>query len=123
MNEIKLKVEAGVERLDRFLSGNVESLTRTAAAGLIEAGQCRVNSTVITAKNCKLKAGDEVSLTIPEAVKTDIVPEELPIEVIYEDSDLLVVNKPRGIVVHPAHGNHSGTLVNFLMHHCGESLS
>jgi 23S rRNA pseudouridine1911/1915/1917 synthase len=123
MNEIKLKVKAGVERLDKFLSENVESLTRTAAAGLIEAGQCRVNNIVITAKNCKLKAGDEVSLTIPEAVKTDIVPEELPIEVIYEDSDLLVVNKPRGIVVHPAHGNQSGTLVNFLMHHCGESLS
>jgi 23S rRNA pseudouridine1911/1915/1917 synthase len=127
MNEIKLTAgnngENLNERLDRFLSGNVENLTRTAAAGLIEAGQCRVNNIVITAKNCKLKAGDEVSLTIPEAVKTDIVPEELPIEVIYEDSDLLVVNKPRGIVVHPAHGNHSGTLVNFLMHHCGESLS
>ncbi|MDR2559515.1 MAG: RluA family pseudouridine synthase [Oscillospiraceae bacterium] len=110
------------ERIDRFLSDNA-GLTRTAVAKLIEAGNCKINGVVKTAKNHKLKAGDEVSLTIPEAVEIGIIPEEMPIEIIYEDDDLLVVNKPRGIVVHPAHGNESGTLVNFLMYHCGDSLS
>jgi 23S rRNA pseudouridine1911/1915/1917 synthase len=113
--------EAG-ERLDKFLAENAENLTRTAAAHLIEAGHCTVNGARVT-KNYKLKAGDSVTLIVPEAKPVDILPEELPIEVIYEDSDLLIVNKPRGIVVHPAHGNESGTLVNFLMHHCGDSLS
>jgi 23S rRNA pseudouridine1911/1915/1917 synthase len=110
------------ERLDKWLAGNIENLTRTAAANLIEAGHCKVNGVVVT-KNYKLKAGDEIFLEIPQAKAVGLIPEALPIEVIYEDNDLLVVNKPRGIVVHPAHGNESGTLVNFLMHHCGDSLS
>lgn len=109
-------------RLDKFLSENIENLTRTAAAYLIEAGNCTVCGKVQN-KKYLLKSGDEVAAEKPEAVKTDIVPEALAVEIIYEDSDLLVVNKPRGMVVHPAHGNTSGTLVNFLMHHCGDSLS
>jgi 23S rRNA pseudouridine1911/1915/1917 synthase len=121
MNEITLKA-AEIQRLDKFIADNCPELTRTAAATLTEAGNCRVNG-VIAAKNHKLKPGDEVRLIIPPPVKTDILPEELEIEIIYEDSDLLVVNKPRGMVVHPAHGHSGGTLVNFLMHHCGDSLS
>ncbi|MCL2698357.1 MAG: RluA family pseudouridine synthase [Oscillospiraceae bacterium] len=110
------------ERLDKFLAAHTENLTRTAAAHLIESGSCTVNGKR-TAKNYKLRAGDEVSLTIPEAKPVGIIPEEMPIEIVYEDRDLLIVNKPRKVVVHPAHGNRSGTLVNFLMHHCGDSLS
>jgi 23S rRNA pseudouridine1911/1915/1917 synthase len=109
-------------RLDKWLAENTENLTRTAAVSLIDAGNCKVNGAV-AAKNYKLKTGDEIELIIPEAVKTEILPENIPLEIIYEDSDLLIVNKPRGMVVHPAHGNESGTLVNALMHHCGESLS
>jgi 23S rRNA pseudouridine1911/1915/1917 synthase len=110
------------ERLDKYLAENTDSLTRTAAANLIEAGHCTVNGAVV-AKNHRLKDGDEVILVIPDAKPVDIIPEELPIEVVFEDSDLLVVEKPRGIVVHPAHGNESGTLVNFLMYHCEGSGS
>ncbi|MCL2018436.1 MAG: RluA family pseudouridine synthase [Oscillospiraceae bacterium] len=122
MNEINLIARESEIRLDKFLSESVEILTRTAAANLIEAGNCKVNDSLIS-KNYKIKSGDRITLKIPEAVKTDIIPENLPIDIVYEDNDLLVVNKPRGIVVHPAHGNTSGTLVNFLMHHCGDSLS
>jgi 23S rRNA pseudouridine1911/1915/1917 synthase len=124
MNEIKLTAAENGIRLDKFISDNVASLTRTAAAQNTEAGNCRVNG-ALAAKNHRLKAGDEVVLLIPEAVKTDILPEapNVHIEIVHEDGDLLVVNKPRGIVVHPAHGNYTGTLVNFLLHHCGESLS
>jgi len=121
MNEITL-IAADSLRLDKFIAENCPELTRTAAAGLIEAGNCRVNGAV-SSKNHKLKAGDEIRLTIPDPVKTDILPEEIPLEIVYEDNDLLVVNKPRGMVVHPAHGHSGGTLVNFLMHHCGDSLS
>ncbi|MCL2077695.1 MAG: RluA family pseudouridine synthase [Oscillospiraceae bacterium] len=128
MNEITLTGHENNQRLDKFLSENIENLTRTSAANLIEAGNCRVNGK-LAAKNFKLKTGDKIILMIPEPTKTDILPEEIPsdsslsVEVIYEDGDLLVVNKSRGMVVHPAHGNYSGTLVNFLMHHCGDSLS
>ena len=110
------------KRLDKFLPDNFPELTRTAAAGLIEKGFCEING-MVTAKNYKLKYGDELRIIFPEAVKTDILPEELDVEIVYEDNDLLIVNKRRGMVVHPAHGHSGGTLVNFLMHHCGESLS
>ncbi|MCL2109058.1 MAG: RluA family pseudouridine synthase [Oscillospiraceae bacterium] len=125
MNSIRLNVTSteSNQRLDKYISENAECLTRTAAARLIEAGNCTVNGVVQKAKNYLLKSGDEVAVEKPEAVPLDIIPEELAVEIVHEDEDLLVVNKPRGMVVHPAHGNHSGTLVNFLMHHCGDSLS
>jgi 23S rRNA pseudouridine1911/1915/1917 synthase len=124
MTTIILTVERNGERLDKFIAGNADSLTRTAAAGLIEAGYCTVNG-ITAAKNHKLKPGDEVILQIPAPVEVGITADDtdIGIDVVYEDSDLLVVNKPRGIVVHPAHGNETGTLVNFLLHHCGDSLS
>jgi 23S rRNA pseudouridine1911/1915/1917 synthase len=77
----------------------------------------------IAAKNQKLKTGDTVTLDVPEAQPADILPENIPLDIVYEDSDLLVVNKPKGMVVHPAPGHYSGTLVNALMYHCGDSLS
>ena len=74
-------------------------------------------------KNYKLRGGEEISVEIPEPEPMDAVPEDIPLDIVYEDDDLLVVNKPKGMVVHPAHGNYTGTLVNALLHHCGDSLS
>lgn len=123
MNSLEFVAELSSDRLDKFLSDNDETgLTRTAAARLIENGSCTVNGTHVP-KNYKLRAGDRVILNIPEPEHVDILPENIPLEIVYEDNDLLVVNKPKGMVVHPAPGHSSGTLVNALMYHCGESLS
>lgn len=114
--------EAGA-RLDKFVSEQTEGeLTRSAAVKLIEDGCCTVNGKAVQ-KNYKLKAGDNVIVEIPEAVDVDILPENIPLDIVYEDNDLLVVNKPKGMVVHPAPGHYSGTLVNALMYHCKDSLS
>jgi 23S rRNA pseudouridine1911/1915/1917 synthase len=123
MNSIEFIAEASGERIDKALSDASEgALTRSFAAKLIEDGACTVNGIVVP-KNYKLKAGDEVSAEIPEPKEADILPEDIPLDIVYEDNDLLVVNKPKGMVVHPAHGHYSGTLVNALMFHCGSSLS
>ena len=112
--------ESGI-RLDKFLSDN-SSLSRSAATGLIEDGKVTVNGR-IAAKSIKLKQGDVVLAEVPEPKELDVTAEDIPLDIIYEDDDLLVVNKPKDMVVHPAPGNYSGTLVNALMYHCGDSLS
>ncbi|MGN0597684.1 MAG: RluA family pseudouridine synthase [Ruminiclostridium sp.] len=123
MSRFEFIAEASGERLDKFLAEAVgEALTRTAAANYIESGAALVNGKT-AAKNYKVKAGDNVVLEIPEAVEIDIQPENIPLDIVYEDKDLLVVNKPKGMVVHPAPGHYSGTLVNALMYHCKDSLS
>lgn len=123
MNNFELVYEQGYERLDKFISENMSAeLTRTAAARLIEDGSCTVNGKTVQ-KNYKLRVGDRISLIIPEPEAVDILPENIPLEIVYEDNDLLVVNKPKGMVVHPAAGHSSGTLVNALMYRCGDSLS
>ncbi len=109
-------------RIDKFISDNVEELTRSAVQGLMEKGKILVCGKSVS-KNYKLRDGDTVEVEIPEPEPMDALPEDIPLDIVYEDSDLLVVNKPKGMVVHPAHGNHSGTLVNALLHHCGDSLS
>ena len=109
-------------RIDKFISDNVEELTRSAVQGLMEKGKILVSGKSVS-KNYKLRDGDTVEVEIPEPEPMDAIPEDIPLDIVYEDSDLLVVNKPKGMVVHPAHGNHSGTLVNALLHHCGDSLS
>ena len=115
-------LENGI-RVDKFISEQAEGeLTRSAAVKLIEDGGCTVNGKAVP-KNYKLKAGDKVTLEIPDAVEIDILPENIPLDIVYEDDDLLVVNKPKGMVVHPAPGHYSGTLVNALMYHCKDSLS
>ncbi len=121
MEILELFVCESGARLDKFIADNSE-LSRTAASQLIEEGKVTVNAK-IASKSVKLKAGDSVALEIPEPEILDVLPENIPLEIVYEDSDLLVVNKPKGMVVHPAPGNYSGTLVNALMFHCGESLS
>mgnify|MGYP002624909306 CR=1 FL=1 len=123
MNSFEFVAEQSGERLDKFLSDSGETgLTRTAAARLIENGSCTVNGLNVQ-KNYKLREGDRVILNIPEPECVDILPENIPLEIVYEDNDLLVVNKPKGMVVHPAAGHFSGTPDIALMHHCGESLS
>ncbi len=108
-------------RLDVFVS-QASDVSRSRAASLIEDGNVLVNGTVAT-KKTKLGFGMTVKIEIPEPVALDVKPENIPLDIVYEDSELLVVNKPKGMVVHPAAGNYEGTLVNALMFHCGDSLS
>ena len=110
------------ERLDAFLARSMESLTRSAAQKLLEEG-CVLRCGKPGKKNDKLNIGDEISVTIPEPKQVDIVAKDIPLQIVYEDDDVLVVNKPRGMVVHPAVGNYTGTLVNAILFHCGERLS
>lgn len=109
-------------RLDRFAAEKTDVLTRSRVQDLIEKDLITVNGKS-AGKNYRLKEGDSVRIEIPDPEFTEIVPENIPIDIVYEDEDLLVVNKPKGMVVHPAHGNYSGTLVNALMYHCGDCLS
>jgi len=102
------------ERLDAFLARAAEGLTRSAAQRLIEDGFVSRNGKPAK-KNDKLNMGDEISVTIPEAKPVDIVPKEIPLEIVYEDEDILVINKPKGLVVHPAAGHQEDTLVNGLL--------
>ncbi len=109
-------------RIDKYISDNIAELTRSAVQGLIEKGMVLADGKAVS-KNYKLRGGEEISATIPEPQPMDAVPEDIPLDIVYEDDDLLVVNKPKGMVVHPAHGNYTGTLVNALLFHCGDSLS
>lgn len=124
MNELMLEVteESVGARIDKWLSEQDTGITRSAAAGLIESGNVTVNGKTV-AKNYKLRGGDSVKMSIPEPVSLDAQPENIPLDIVYEDEYLLVVNKPKGMVVHPAPGNYEGTLVNALLYHCGDSLS
>lgn len=110
------------QRLDKWISEKDIGLTRSAVQNLILSGNVYVNQKIVV-KNYKLRKGDSVKVVMPEPVSLDITAENIPLDIVYEDSSLLVVNKPKGMVVHPAPGNYSGTLVNALMHHCGNSLS
>lgn len=111
------------KRVDVFISEN-SSLTRSAAVRLIESGEVVLEGTDKTIlKNYKLRAGDVLNVTLPAPEPSEALPEDIPIDVIYEDGDIIVVNKPEGMVVHPAPGNSDGTLVNALLYHCRGELS
>ena len=120
METIELIAKGGA-RLDKLIAEETE-LSRSAAAKLIESGFVLVNGKAASKKD-EPKSGDIVAITLPEPQQADILPEDIPLDIVYEDGDLLVVNKPKGMVVHPAAGHYSGTLVNALMYHCGDSLS
>ena len=109
-------------RIDAWLAARVEGLTRSAAAKLLESGGVAVNG-ASAAKNYRLTGGETVEVTRPEAEEIAVEPQDIPLDVVYEDQDVIVVNKPVGLVVHPAPGHPDGTLVNALLHHCGDSLS
>jgi 23S rRNA pseudouridine1911/1915/1917 synthase len=121
VKEYIAETEAEGERLDSFLSEKVEGYSRTYIQKLIEEGHCKVNG-----KNAKpglrLRRGDKVEAVIPDPVPLEVKPEEIELDIIYEDNDIIIINKPQGMVVHPAHGNYSGTVVNALLTHC-KSLS
>lgn len=111
---------AGV-RLDAFLSAD-GALTRSQAARLIAEGRVRVNGKPAV-KSARLSGGETVTVDVPQLRETALPPQDIPLDVVYEDDDVIVVNKPTGLVVHPAPGHPDGTLVNALLHHCGDSLS
>ncbi len=119
---LKTTEEAKGKRLDAFLADSTAELTRSAAAQLIETGGVLVDGRTAV-KSLRLSGGETVELTLPEPEPIDAVPQNIPLDVVYEDEDVIVVNKPAGLVVHPAPGHPDGTLVNALMHHCGDSLS
>ena len=122
MKKINITFDDGESRrLDVFLAEKTE-ITRSYAATLIEEKCVLVNGKK-SAKNTKLKNGDIVDITIPDPQEYTAMPENIPLDIVYEDDDLLVVNKPKDMVVHPAAGNYSGTLVNAVLYHCGDSLS
>ena len=109
-------------RIDAFLAEKVEQLSRSAAQQLLEKGGITVNGKAVK-KNYKTHEGDEITVELPEPEPVELLPENIPLDIRYEDEDVVVINKPKGLVVHPAPGHWSGTLVNALMYHCGDSLS
>jgi 23S rRNA pseudouridine1911/1915/1917 synthase len=115
-----LPCDAG-KRLDSFISEKL-SLTRSAAAKLITDGNVTLSAQAVN-KNYKLKGSETFCVILPEPEPCEAAPENIPLDIVYEDDDIIVVNKPQGMVVHPAAGNPCGTLVNALMYHCGERLS
>ena len=119
---MELRAEAEGLRLDVFLAEQLPDLSRSGAQKLLEQGLVTHAGKALR-KQDRTKAGAVYEVILPEPVTTELVPEDLPLDVVYEDGDLLVINKPKGLVVHPAPGHENGTLVNALLHHCGSSLS
>ena len=122
MDIINLTAQNPGERIDRFLSKDLETLSRSYLQKLLKDGEISVNGKHVKA-NYKVSEGDKIQIRIPEPENPDILPENIPLDILYEDDDILVVNKPKGMVVHPAPGHYSHTLVNAVMYHCGERLS
>ena len=129
MSEKEQKYQFNIEeeqkgtRIDLVLSLSLPDTSRSFIQKLFEKGAITVNGEPCTSKKYKAETGDLVEITIPEPVDLKIEAENIPIDIVYEDEDVLVVNKPRGMVVHPAAGNYTGTLVNAIMFHCGDRLS
>ncbi len=118
MTEFYLEVEETGERIDRYLAEELPDLSRSRIQQLIEQGEVQVNEKVCTSKKINVKTGDRISLNIPEAQPLELQAENIPLDILYEDDQLLILNKPAGLVVHPAPGHRNGTLVNALLAHC-----
>ena len=117
--EVILTVEAGEgERLDRWLSKHLPELSRSQLQRLIESGNVQLNQQICQSKKANVQLGDRIQVQIPPAQPLDLLPEAIPLDILYEDDCLLIVNKPAGLVVHPAPGHPNGTLVNALLAHC-----
>ena len=115
------KEDAG-RRVDAWLAAQLENVTRSAAARLLEEGRAVCAGKALP-KNYRLTGAETIQLSLPDPEPVDVRPQDIPLDVVYEDGDVIVVNKPKGLVVHPAPGHPDGTLVNALLHHCGDSLS
>ena len=122
INTISFIADTAGERIDALLARNCPEISRSAAQRLIENGGVLVNGRAVK-KNYKAAPGDAVEVCLPEPEEVELVAQNIPLDVVFEDDDLIVVNKPRGLVVHPAPGHPDGTLVNALLWHCGDSLS
>lgn len=124
MNEIGFSVRDDMsgERLDKVISDELEELSRSSVQKLLSEGAVTLNGKTAV-KSVKVKAGDDITVIIPDPVELKAVPQDIPVEIVYEDDELLVVNKPKGMVVHPAPGNPDKTLVNALLFHCKGRLS
>lgn len=120
--EFVCEAENKGERIDSFLSKKCEDFSRSAITKNVEKGLVTVNDKAVS-KSYKLSVGDLVVMSVEAPVELDVVPQDIPLDIVYEDDDLLVINKPKGMVVHPAAGNYTDTLVNALMFHCKDSLS
>lgn len=110
------------KRLDKYLAGLLPDVSRSFIQKLLKQQQVTVNENTVKA-NYVIKENDSISIHVPEAVEPEIMPEDIPLDILYEDNDVLVVNKPKNMVVHPAPGHYSGTLVNAVMFHCKDKLS
>ncbi len=117
--DFQITSEHAGERIDRVLSLLMEDVSRSYIQKLIEDGRVSVDGKPMLSKKQKLEVGSTVLISVPQAVPCEAAPEDIDLDIVYEDEDIIVVNKPRGMVVHPAAGNLSGTLVNGLLHHCG----
>lgn len=122
MEELYFRVDISGERIDKFLDGRMDDLSRSYIQKLIKEKQILANEKPVKS-NYKVSAGDELLVRIPDPEPLDVLPENIPLDILYEDDDILVVNKPKGMVVHPAPGHASHTLVNAVLYHCGEHLS
>ena len=121
-NLLRASEESKNQRLDAFLASSLDGLTRSQATRLIESGEVAVNGRAV-GKSYKLAGGEDIAVTLPEPEPVEAVPQDIPLDVVYEDADVIVVNKPSGMVVHPAPGHPDGTLVNALLYHCAGTLS
>ncbi|MGN1306491.1 MAG: RluA family pseudouridine synthase [Faecousia sp.] len=119
---MELTAQNAGERVDVFLAREASGLTRSAVQRLLEQGLVTLCGAPVK-KNAKTEAGAVYCVTVPEVREVEITPQELPLDIVFEDADVLVINKPKNMVVHPAAGHSDGTLVNALLHHCGDSLS
>lgn len=119
---LRASEESKNQRLDAFLASSLDGLTRSQATRLIESGGVAVNEKAVS-KSYKLAGGEDIAVTLPEPEPVEAVPQDIPLDVVYEDADVIVVNKPSGMVVHPAPGHPDGTLVNALLYHCAGTLS
>jgi 23S rRNA pseudouridine1911/1915/1917 synthase len=122
MKEIKLVSDTDGTRIDAWLSNSLSDCSRSFIQKLIGDSMVLVNGKAVKS-NYKLKSGDEIMVSIPDPVRLDVCPEKIDLDIVYEDEHILVVDKPKGMVVHPAAGNYSGTMVNALMEHCKDGLS
>lgn len=117
--EYRFTAENGGTRLDKYLGESMEGFTRSRLQKLIESGNVTVNGKSAAPKQI-VRPGDDIFINVDEPQEIDVLPEDIPLDIVYEDGDIIVVNKPKGMVVHPAPGNRSGTLVNALLYHCGD---